>query len=780
MNGLTRWTKRARLLPLTVFGLAALSRLWQIDLARFEDDQATLLGSAAHFVTSHQLPLTTGMSFTIGIRHPPLATFLLTPPALVGHNPVIAAAYVALLDAVGALFVYWAGAALAGPAAGAIGGLVYALEPAAVVYGRTIWNPDFVPLCAAIALWGLLEFWRRDRAWGQAAALFAIGCAAQLHPQASALIAVWLVVALARRRVGWPTGVALLGLGLVLAPYLYLQVGSGWPDVAAAWRYLEQTKTLDGQAFVAVGSLFSGRPYWELLEPRGAAPGLSSFDPLLWLLAAGLLGGLALVFGRRRPAELVVAGFFVAPLLAALDHSGEVEPHYLLVLLPSGCLLIGLLAQTLLADDGGKLDGLPYAPAAAATIGAQQRWRLWLAWGFAGVTLAVSLMDWVVFQREIPEAVGANYGVPMRYSVEAADRAATFGGALYVSNLDADAGVFAYLAGQQKRFDGRYTLVLPRAAGTYLADASLPFAYAWLSQTAQRLGEITTPGGRSVYGLFAAPGGDLSAEQQRGGERPLDVDVGHAVQLLGYTAADLRSGAPSTVELVWRVTDAHAGIPADLRQFAHLVDATGRLWSSNPDFRGYPRTYWQPGDSVVSAFDLDLPANIPSGGYWLETGFYEPISGQRVPQYHAGQPSGTSARIGPLKVSGISPPAGDEQPLATFGSGQIALLGVRRTANGVMLRWQALKKPAADYTVFVHVLDAQGRLVAQHDGQPRGGSYPTHLWDAGEVVDDDHPLVLSSQSGQRLEVGLYTTPDVRRLPVDEAGTDSVVLTAPNS
>ncbi|HEY8692404.1 MAG TPA: hypothetical protein VIR57_06640, partial [Chloroflexota bacterium] len=52
--------------------LAAAARLWQIDLVRFEDDQATLLGSAAHFVATHQLPLTTGMSFTIGIRHPPL------------------------------------------------------------------------------------------------------------------------------------------------------------------------------------------------------------------------------------------------------------------------------------------------------------------------------------------------------------------------------------------------------------------------------------------------------------------------------------------------------------------------------------------------------------------------------------------------------------------------------------------------------------------------------------------------------------------------------------
>ncbi|MFI5268163.1 MAG: hypothetical protein ACHQ7M_12385, partial [Chloroflexota bacterium] len=221
--------------------------------------------------------------------------------------------------------------------------LLYAQQPAAVDYGRTIWNPGCVPRCAAVAWWGLIEFWQRNRAWAQAAALFAIGCAAQLHPQAAALVVVWLAVAIAKRRLAWPSGVAILALGLVLAPYFYLQASSGWSDVGAAWQYLQQAKVFDGQAFVAVADLFSGRPYSELLAPRGDVPGVSAADPLLWFFAVGLLGGLALVFGRRRPDELIVAGCFVAPLLAALDHSGDVAPHYLLVLLPSGCLLNALL-----------------------------------------------------------------------------------------------------------------------------------------------------------------------------------------------------------------------------------------------------------------------------------------------------------------------------------------------------------------------------------------------------------------------------------------------------
>ena len=204
------------------------------------------------------------------------------------------------------------------------------------------------------------------------------------------------------------------------------------------------------------------------------------------------------------------------------------------------------------------------------------------------------------------------------------------------------------------------------------------------------------------------------------------------------------------------------------------------VWSTNVDFRGFPRPYWQDGDTVIAAFALNPRVDTPTGGYWFDTGFYEPVTARRVPQYRDGQPAGTSARIGPFKVYGQSPPPPSAAPRATFGGGEIALLSAQRANGGVTLRWQALRKPGGDYTAFVHVLDASGNLVAQQDGPPRQGSYPTSWWDAGEVVDDFHPLELAAQPGQQLEIGLYTLPDVRRLPVDGGGSDSVLLPAPTS
>ncbi len=59
------------LLPSAVFFVALVLRLWQIDLTQFEDDQAALLSGVDQFLATHQLPLTSGLSFTVGVRHPP-------------------------------------------------------------------------------------------------------------------------------------------------------------------------------------------------------------------------------------------------------------------------------------------------------------------------------------------------------------------------------------------------------------------------------------------------------------------------------------------------------------------------------------------------------------------------------------------------------------------------------------------------------------------------------------------------------------------------------------
>ena len=79
-----------------------------------------------------------------------------------------------------------------------------------------------------------------------------------------------------------------------------------------------------------------------------------------------------------------------------------------------------------------------------------------------------------------------------------------------------------------------------------------------------------------------------------------------------------------------------------------------------------------------------------------------------------------------------------------------------------------------DYTVFIHGIDKAGIVVAQADGQPANGDYPTSYWLAGEVVRDSHSIQWPAQV-DRIEVGLYDLASGARLhPAGEPG-DAVIF-----
>ena len=88
----------------------------------------------------------------------------------------------------------------------------------------------------------------------------------------------------------------------------------------------------------------------------------------------------------------------------------------------------------------------------------------------------------------------------------------------------------------------------------------------------------------------------------------------------------------------------------------------------------------------------------------------------------------------------------------------------------LQFQWDALTTPAADYTLFVHVVDAAGTLVAQQDQPPLGGFAPTHTWQPGQRIADTVTLTLPpdlAPGNYTVRAGLYTGD--ARLPVSQGG-----------
>jgi len=291
---------------------------------------------------------------------------------------------------------------------------------------------------------------------------------------------------------------------------------------------------------------------------------------------------------------------------------------------------------------------------------------------------------------------------------------------------------------------------------------------------------------------------------------PSPFDVGEAVpstlalapapgQQLELTAYRLDSprlvpGQPVHLTLYWR-----AATPLDqpLRLTLYLRPETGgspRKWAETAALGGLPTHLWTPGITVTDRYLLFPPVDLPVGRYHLDLALHlpsgQPVCSQARSAAECRLPLASLYR--PATVS-TEAPQPDHFLRLTFGDG-IELAGydapdwaVRGEPFRVALYWhavcsearseaecRAVEPIAADYKVFVHLLTADGRLLAQDDSEPVAWTYPTSRWRAGEYIMDEHWLTLPPDAPRGvvwLSVGLYDPASGARLPAhDEGGT----------
>ncbi len=248
---------------------------------------------------------------------------------------------------------------------------------------------------------------------------------------------------------------------------------------------------------------------------------------------------------------------------------------------------------------------------------------------------------------------------------------------------------------------------------------------------------------------------------------PLDLDYGGTLRLIGYTPKtpyELIPGEAVTVELVWRALKAPG---EDYLPKLLLTDAAGGFWAERtekPVMGRYPTAWWQAGELVRDPQSLLIPAAAPAGGYHLLLELVQSSQGTAVP-FRRDQ---TGLDLGQLEVLDVQrwfvDPMPDHRQLEAVGP-SVELIGydlndvVRQpgTPLEVTLYWHAVEGPGRNYDVFVHLLDADGRIVAQDDGPPAQGKRPAFGWLPGEYVSDARGLQLPPalpDGVYRLEVGL--------------------------
>jgi hypothetical protein len=257
--------------------------------------------------------------------------------------------------------------------------------------------------------------------------------------------------------------------------------------------------------------------------------------------------------------------------------------------------------------------------------------------------------------------------------------------------------------------------------------------------------------------------------------------LNNGVRLLGYNVPRLAtSGGAVPLVVAWQVEGDRETSPMDYQFFAHLLDSKSRRWGGI-DALDYSSPQWRQGDTVLTWYQFPVDPRAPPGIYHVIIGMYDHQGTRPVPVTGpGGRLLDNAVSLGPLKITAATglPTAGDaivqHRQVARL-SDQVTFLGYDLPERAVKpgdvlpltLHWMAgATRP--DYTVFVHLLDQSGKVVAQVDSQPGNGEYPTSLWDEGEYVQDEYHLALPASlrpGTYRLELGLYQLESLRRLPV---------------
>ncbi len=129
-------------------------------------------------------------------------------------------------------------------------------------------------------------------------------------------------------------------------------------------------------------------------------------------------------------------------------------------------------------------------------------------------------------------------------------------------------------------------------------------------------------------------------------------------------------------------------------------------------------------------------------------------------------------KIAPARPYPLPP---DIHPIQATFANQLTLVGFQSDGDQITLFWQAAAPLTADYTTFIHLLDEQGQVVTQADGQPQQGWYPTSVWEVGEVVADEKGWTRHMVPGRyRAAVGVYLLETGARLSLP-TGADVVEL-----
>ena len=204
-------------------------------------------------------------------------------------------------------------------------------------------------------------------------------------------------------------------------------------------------------------------------------------------------------------------------------------------------------------------------------------------------------------------------------------------------------------------------------------------------------------------------------------------------------------------------------IEHELASFVNLTDVRANVLAKANSIPN-----WQPGELAVENYTFHLENDVSTPyALKLEAGLFDIEGSQFIPTFDKnGEPIHTPIAKLAIKTKHADSIDAPQQFEALFDQAiKLEWHTFVSEPPSLTLHWHMQKTVNEDYTLFIHLIDEQGTLVGQIDGQPFNGNYPTSWWQKGERIIDLYPLPSMPKGKYQIMIGWYRLADGMRLPV---------------
>jgi len=304
----------------------------------------------------------------------------------------------------------------------------------------------------------------------------------------------------------------------------------------------------------------------------------------------------------------------------------------------------------------------------------------------------------------------------------------------------------------------RWTMQTPASQGRLLfgalAPISMGLAAGWLALWGERFARVGAVGLGAALTSIAllipiidigpkyAPPPVISEAQLPANLQWVRAQLSEGVELMGYTREEavMRPGGNAQVTLYWRALK-----PMTVDDTLALIVSgqTATVVSKLDSWPGrglWPTSFWTAGEIYADTYTFPLAADALTPSLLrLRLWLWRAGPDDRLP---VRAPDGsrseavilTIGRILPSQSPTLAPSILDgstfEYGLTLFGYDMLSASG------HINFYWQARERVPENYTLFVHLVDEQGNKLAQADGEPLNGDWPTSAWEPGHTFVD--------------------------------------------